>query len=136
MKPLAMNAPAPLPEVPTIGEAQRDAAQRDAASPDRLGQLGATLGAFALMLAVATVVQVRSNNDLQAAVAQGQTQIAKAQALANVDNELVGLLAKAAAENHDDAIRGLLAQNGVTFKAGPAPGVTPATGTPSPQAQN
>ena len=87
--------------------------------PDRIGQLGAGLGALSLILAIATLIQVSSNSDLRATAVQGQAQVAKAQALANVDNELVGLLAKAAAENHDDAIRTLLAQNGVTFKAAP-----------------
>ncbi|QXQ07484.1 hypothetical protein KX816_05515 [Sphingosinicellaceae bacterium] len=116
IKPLTMVAPALMPDTETTGSTRMDRKR-----PDRIGQLGAVLGALALALSVATVLQASSNGDLQAAAVQGQAQVAKGRALASVDNELVGLLAKAAAENHDDSIRALLAQNGVTFRAGPAP---------------
>ena len=40
---------------------------------------------------------------------------------------LIQLLAKAAAERNDQAIRDLLARNGVTFRVSAAPAAAPAT---------
>lgn len=75
------------------------------------------LGLLALILALANLVQGYYNRKLQDDVVSGQAQLGKAQTLANVNNSLVQLLAKAAAENNDNDIRDLLARNGVTFKA-------------------
>ena len=75
------------------------------------------LGFLALLLALANLAQSYFNRDLQNQVSAGQAQLAKAQTLANVDNSLIQLLAKSAAENNDTALRDLLARNGVTFKA-------------------
>ena len=94
---------------------------------DRLGLVSAAMGALALVLAVVTVIQSGTNADLQVIAAQGQAQLAKAQALTTLDNNLVQLLAKAAAEQNDSDIRGLLARNGVTFRTSPS-AATPATG--------
>ena len=94
---------------------------------DRLGLVSALIGALALVLAVVTVVQSSANADLQVTAAQQQAQLAKAQALATLDNNLVQMLAKAAAEQNDGDIRGLLARNGVTFRTSPGDAV-PATG--------
>lgn len=96
---------------------------------DRLGTVSAFVGGLAMLLAVVSVFQSNANADLQLIAAQGQAQLAKAQALTTLDGNLVQLLAKAAAEQNDSDIRGLLARNGVTFRtnpgdaaAAPAPG--------------
>jgi hypothetical protein len=94
----------------------------------RLSVASAVLGALALVLAVATVAQSEANSDLQVIATQGQAQLAKAQALTTLDNNLVQLLAKAAAENNDNEIRTLLARNGVTFHTGSATAVAPVAG--------
>ncbi|MBK6721019.1 MAG: hypothetical protein IPG62_14355 [Sphingomonadales bacterium] len=78
------------------------------------------LALLALVLALANMLQAYLNRGLQAEVLDGQAQLAKAQTLANVDNSLIQLLAKSAAENDDKALRDLLARNGVTFKANAA----------------
>lgn len=94
---------------------------------DRLGLVSALIGALALLLAVVTVIQSSANADLQVTAAQQQAQLAKAQALTTLDNNLVQMLAKAAAEQSDSDIRGLLARNGVTFRTSPGDAV-PTTG--------
>lgn len=98
-------------------------------SRDRLGLATAMLGGFALVLAVVSVVEAGANQDLQETAAANQVQLQKSQTLTSVDNNLVQLLAKAAAESNDSDIRALLARNGVTFRtraADPAPAATPA----------
>ena len=87
---------------------------------DRLGMAATLLGGLALVLAVVSVVQSGANQDLQETASANQAQLQKAQTLATVDNNLVQLLAKAAAEGNDSDIRALLAQNGVTFRTRPA----------------
>jgi hypothetical protein len=126
-RPLEMVPAGPLPAAALAGTGTTPVMQIKATHPDHIGQIGAALGALALLMSIATVLQANSNGGLQSTATQGQAQVAKAQALANVDNELVGLLAKAAAENHDEAIRSLLAANGVTFKATPTVGSTAAS---------
>ncbi len=92
----------------------------DDAPRSRFDSVAVLLGALALMLAIVTVVQSARNRMLQAEVAEGQAKLAKAQTMANLDNSLVQLMAKTAADKNDGAIRDLLARNGVTFKAPPA----------------
>lgn len=87
----------------------------------RFDTVAVLLGALALLLAIVSVVQSARNRMLQAEVTEGQAKLAKAQALANLDNSLVQLMAKTAADKDDGALRDLLARNGVTFKAPPAP---------------
>jgi cell division protein FtsB len=99
----------------------------DDASRSRFDGIAVLLGALALLLAIVTVVQSVRNRTLQAQVADGQAKLAKAQAMANLDNSLVQLMAKTAADKDDRAIRDLLARNGVTFKAPPAPAPEPET---------
>lgn len=94
---------------------------------DRLGLTAAVLGGFALILAVVSVVQGQTNQELQETVSANQTQLQKAQTLTAVDNNLVQLLAKAAAEGNDSDIRALLARNGVTFRTRAATAAPPAT---------
>jgi cell division protein FtsB len=93
----------------------------DDAPRSRFDGVAVIFGAAALILAILSVVQSARNRSLQAQVAEGQSKLAKAQALANLDNSLVQLMAKAAADKDDGALRDLLARNGVTFKAPPAP---------------
>lgn len=54
-------------------------------------------------------------------MAENQAKLTKGQTLANVDNSLVQLLAKAVTEKNDADIRALLLRNGVTVNAA-APG--------------
>jgi hypothetical protein len=99
----------------------------DLGSDTRGGLASTALGGLALVLALATAWQSNSNQALQKQVVDGQAQLAKAQTLANLDNSLVQLLAKAAVDNNDPALRDLLARNGVTFKANAAPQPAPAS---------
>lgn len=79
------------------------------------------LGALALILALLNVIGAQRNRTLQAEVDTAQASLQRAQAFVNVNNGLIQLLAKAAAERNDPAIRDLLARNGVTFKLSAAP---------------
>jgi hypothetical protein len=99
----------------------------DDVSKSRFEGIAVLLGALVLILAIASVVQSARNRTLQTQVSEGQVKLAKAQTLANLDNSLVQLMAKAAAEKNDGALRDLLARNGVTFKAplAPAPDAEP-----------
>ena len=92
---------------------------RAAVWTDRLQLL---LGLVGLVASVALVVTGILNRSLQTEIAAGQAKIANAQTAANVNNSLIRLLAKAAAEKGDDRIRDLLARNGITY----APAATPA----------
>ncbi len=82
------------------------------------------LGVVALLAATVLVIMGQVNRSLQAQVAAGQAKIASAQAAANVNNSLIRLLAKSAAETGDTQIRTLLAQNGITFQQAPGGGTT------------
>ncbi len=84
----------------------------------RVDLVQAVLGAVAIVLAVALVVTGSMNRSMQARVAAGQAKIANAQAAANVNNNLIRMLAKSAAETGDAQLRTLLAQNGITFQPG------------------
>lgn len=87
------------------------------ATSDRL-QLA--LGVVAIVAAVMLVAAGALNRSLQSQVAANQAKIASAQAAANVNNNLIRLLAKSAAEDNDADLRALLAQNGITFRQAPA----------------
>ncbi len=95
-------------------------------SRDRLGWATALLGGFALALAVVSVVQSAANQDLQQSATAAQAQLQKTQTLSALDNNLVQLLAKTAAEGNDSDIRALLARNGITFRTRPADAAVPA----------
>ncbi|MBS0479358.1 MAG: hypothetical protein JSR79_08675 [Proteobacteria bacterium] len=91
------------------------------------GVAAAVLGALALVLGVVTVVTANTNRGLQQTLAANQDKLAKAQAAATLDNNLVQLLAKSAVDNKDGALRELLRANGVTLKqdaAAPKPEAT------------
>lgn len=98
--------------------------QSDGVSKTGIGAL--VLGALALLLALVTLWEARGSRELQHQVADAQQKAAKAQTMANLDNTLVQMLARAAIDNNDPAIRALLERNGVQLKAGapsaPAPG--------------
>jgi len=80
------------------------------------------LGALALLLAVLNVAGAQRNRGLQATVDAQQANVVRGQTFANLNNNLVQLLAKTAAEQNDAALRQLLANNGVTFQVqAPAP---------------
>ena len=88
------------------------------------------LGGLALVLAVLSVISAQANRGLQQEVDAARPDLAKGQTFANVDNSLIQLLAKAAVEKNDAALRDLLARNGVTFRVN-----GPATGAPPPVVQ-
>ena len=82
--------------------------------------IGTLLGSLALILAVMGAIQAYANRELQEQAAATQTKLAKAQTFANLDNSLIQLLAKTAADTHDAELRDLLAKNGITFQARPS----------------
>jgi hypothetical protein len=84
------------------------------------------LGVLALVLAVLNVAGAQRNRGLQAVVDTAQAAVQRGQAFANVNNSLIQLLAKTAAERNDPALRELLARNGVTFQVSGAPAAAPA----------
>ncbi len=84
-----------------------------------LGLAVAALAAFVVKLALAGQVA-----DQQQQAAQRQSQIASANVLGQVNNQLIRMLVEAAARTDDRAIRGLLDQNGIRFnvrQGNPAP---------------
>ena len=87
------------------------------------------IGVLALVLAVFNVAGAQRNRGLQKEVDATRVELAKSQAFANVNNTLIQLLAKAAAEKNDAALRELLARNGVTFSVKPPP-TAPALAAP------
>lgn len=90
------------------------------------------VGGVVFIIAVMTVWQAGTNRALQTELATNQQKLAKAQTVATLDNNLVQLLAKAAVDNNDAALRDLLATNGVTLKQGAAPGAPSPALAPSP----
>ncbi len=93
-------------------------------SSDTVRKVELGLGALALVLAITTVILGSGNRGMQQQLAEGQAKVARIQSLANLNNNLIQLMAKAAADNKDGDLRQLLERNGITFKA--APGGTPA----------
>lgn len=84
-----------------------------------VGRVAAGLSIVTVVLAIALVALGVQNRALQDQVAAGRQQLARAQTFAGLDNSLVQLLAKTAAEKNDAALKDLLAHNGVTFKVEP-----------------
>ena len=80
--------------------------------------LHAGLGAIAMLLATTIVVQGEMNRSAAAAAEVQRVELVRTQQFAQVDNALVQILAKTAAERNDPALRALLAANGVTFNVG------------------
>lgn len=64
---------------------------------------------------------------LRAEVSEQQANAAKGQALGKVNDTLIQMMARLAAETNDPALTGLLSANGVTFRLTPAD-QTPANG--------
>lgn len=87
--------------------------------PTWLDRMTAIGGALVLILVIVTVFVAAHNRGMQTNVAEGQAKLTSAQAAGNVNATLIRMLASAAADNNDDAIKSLLATNGVTFKQGP-----------------
>ena len=76
-----------------------------------------------MVLAVLSYVQANANRDLQQVAATNQARIDRANSFANLDNSLIQLTAKSAADDNDPALTKLLSDNGVTFRKAPgAPG--------------
>ena len=78
--------------------------------------LGNGLAGVAVLLAIGIVVMGAQTRALQDKVTVERTELTKAQTLAQLDNSVVQLLAKTAAEKNDTALQALLARNGVTFQ--------------------
>ena len=68
------------------------------------------------------------NRSAQAEVAVAQAKLARARTFLQVDNALVQLLARTAADKDDAALRDVLARNGVTFRKGDGAAPTGETG--------
>jgi hypothetical protein len=83
------------------------------------------LAAVTLVLAVIIFYEGVQARGLQDRVNAGHASLVKAQTFANLDNGVIQLIAKTAAEKNDADLRGLLASNGVTFHVQP-PGPGPA----------
>lgn len=96
------------------------------------GIVAAALGAVVLVLGGMTVSAASTNRGLQQTLAGNQEKVAKAQAAANLDNNLVQMLAKSAIDDKDAALRDLLSANGVTLKQTDAP--KPRNDAPKPEA--
>ena len=85
------------------------------------------LALLALALAILFAVEGVLNRSLQDKVEAGRAALQRAQTFANLDNGLIQVLAKTAADKNDPELRALLAQNGVTFQV--QPGGAPAAKT-------
>ena len=79
---------------------------------DRLPTIG---GGLLLVLVVLCVVVGAYNRGLQDRVNAGQARLANAQTEANLDNTLIQLLVKSAAEHDDAGIKSLLSANGISY---------------------
>ena len=77
---------------------------------------------LALIMALVNVYFGTQMRALEDAVEAGRADMVKAQTLANVDNNVIQLLAKTAVEKNDADIKALLASAGVTFHAQPVAG--------------
>lgn len=86
--------------------------------------LRAILGLAAIVLAVLNVTGAQRNRALQAEIEAQQAAVQRGQTFANLNNSLIQLLARTAAEQNDPALRTLLSDNGVTFQV-QAPQVPP-----------
>lgn len=97
--------------------------------PAWLGRTAALLGLVALALAVWSAVLGVDNRALGKTVGEQQGTVARAQTLAQVNNALIQLISRTAAQTDDAELASLLAKNGVTFQ-------TPsrAPGAPQPDA--
>lgn len=92
------------------------------------GWLRDGLALLALMLAIFIVFEGSQNRTLQDRVEAGHAALVRGQTFANLDNSLIQVVAKTAADKNDAELRALLAQNGVTFRLQPAAAPTPKTG--------
>ena len=86
------------------------------------------LAALSLLLVAANGYLSSRNQLLQADVNQRQQFINQSVQLSQLDNTLIRALANAAVANHDDKLRDILAEVGVTMTLNPAP--SPADGKP------
>lgn len=74
------------------------------------------VSAVTLVLALVDVVMTSRVRDLQADVARRQQYLNQSVALGRLNQQIIQTLARLSAQSNDDAIRSLLAKNGVTFK--------------------
>ncbi len=87
------------------------------------------LSGLTLLIVVAYIILVQNNRSVQTEVNQRQQFINQSIQLGRINEALVRALAAAAANNKDDKLRDLLAQNGVTINA--AGEATPSTIAPA-----
>ena len=82
------------------------------------GQAGITLAAaLGLVLAVANMVLFEKNRALQAEVNSRAQYIQQSVQLEGLQREIVNAIASLALRNKDDALKTILSQQGITFKA-------------------
>jgi hypothetical protein len=74
------------------------------------------ISAVTLILALVDAVMTSSVRELQAEVAQRQQYLNESVTLGRLKTQIIQTLVRLSAESNDEAIRLLLAKNGVTFK--------------------
>ena len=74
------------------------------------------IAAVTLVLALFDLVMTSRVRELQADVAQRQQYLNQSAALGRLNAQIIQNLARLSAQSNDEAIRALLAKNGVTFK--------------------
>ena len=85
------------------------------------GQAGITLAAaLGLVLALANMVLFEKNRTLQAEVSTRAQYIQQSVQLEGLQREIVNAIASLALRNKDDALKTILSQQGITFKAEPS----------------
>lgn len=85
-------------------------------APGWLGQLAALLAFVALALAVWSAVLGVENRALGKTVGEQQNMVARARSIAQVDNALIQLISRTAAQTDDAELAALLTKNGVSFQ--------------------
>jgi Flp pilus assembly protein TadD len=88
------------------------------------------VSAVTLILAIADVAMTSKVRELQADVTQRQQYLNQSVALGRLNTQIIQTLARMSSQSNDEAIRALLAKNGVTFKV-----TAPADGSKQEKAQ-
>jgi len=74
------------------------------------------ISAVTLVLALIDVAMTSSVRELQTDVGHRQQYLNQSVALGRLNSQIIQTLAKLSAQSNDEAIRSMLAKNGVTFK--------------------
>jgi type VI protein secretion system component VasK len=88
------------------------------------------LAAIAIILVLTNIVLFERNRSLQAEVSARAQYIQQTSQLEALNREIVNAIANLAVRNKDEALRNLLAQQGITINLGAGQGGSPAAGQP------